>query len=261
MEKVSSSIAGVIMAGGKGTRFGQSGVLQPKCLLPVANNETLLSRQIHQLRRAEVASITVCCSQENHADIGAFLSAYRDSAGRPLQNVRAIPCPSTQLGPLPALAEVLSGNSAEWCLLCMADISFEQAPYSGLSAILASHTDIDGFVITGTDEMPAEGRGTGAVACEGKIVRAISYRPLELEQQVAREIRQWSGSFLFRAGLIPDLLKHVGEYHGAPYENWLQGLLDRGSRCMWIDAGPFVNVNSMREYEFLVPHTKDAHGN
>ncbi|MHA3771305.1 NTP transferase domain-containing protein [Verrucomicrobiota bacterium sgz303538] len=258
--KVSSSIAAVIMAGGKGTRLGQLGSLLPKCLLPLGNNATLLSRLIKQFQSAGIDKAAICCSPENHVQVEAFIEAAGEPTEKSLEKIHAVSCSNTQHGPLPALAEIAASLSAEWFLLCMADIFFQMRPYDNLTALVASQPDIDGFVITGADQMPVGGWGTGAVVCEGSSVRAISYRPFAPEQQLAGDIRQWSGSFLFRASLIADLLERVDEYHGAPYEAWLQGLLDRGARCEWIDAGPFVNVNSTREYEFLVHHDTAPYG-
>ncbi|RYD71152.1 MAG: hypothetical protein EOP84_25390 [Verrucomicrobiaceae bacterium] len=141
----------------------------------------------------------------------------------------------------------------------MADIFFEQVPYDHLPSVVMNCPEFDGYLITGTDKMPAGNCGTGTVLCDRKSVRAISYIPFIAGQPLAEEIRQWSGSFLFRTDLIPDLLEHSREYHGMPYEAWLQGLLDRGARCAWIEGGPFINVNSAREYELLTSPSTNAH--
>ena len=63
--------------------------------------------------------------------------------------------------------------------------------------------------------------------------------------------RRWSGSYFFREALVADLQSHLAEYRHSPFESWIQGSLDRGAVCTWVDAGPFVNVNSAEDYAFL----------
>lgn len=248
----SAELEAVIMAGGKGSRFGEFGRKLPKCLFPLPGEQTLLTRLIRQLHCSRIHRITVCCSPENHSVVAAFLDAYRAKNECPGAEIKAVACVSTRLGPLPALAETLSTVSASWYLVCLGDIFFAEAAFNSFPGAFAQDSSVDGFLLTGTDETSPAGSGTGAVACKGTAVRAISYRPFPPEQIVSEEMRYWAGSVFFHANLADDLRRHVDEYREEPFETWLQGLLTRGSRFALIEAGPFVNVNSMREYQYFV---------
>jgi NDP-sugar pyrophosphorylase family protein len=247
-----AEVGAVIMAGGKGSRFGEFGRKLPKCLFPLPGEHTLLTRLMRQLHCSGIHRVTVCCSPENHAVVAAFLEAYRAKNECPGAQIKAVACASTRLGPLPALAETLSTVSAGWYLVCLGDIFFAEAAFDSFCGALAQDSSADGFLLTGTEETSRAGSGTGAVACKGTVVRAISYRPFPPEQVVSAQVRYWTGAVFFHAKLVDDLRSHLGEYREQPLETWLQGLLTRGSRFALIEAGPFVNVNSMREYQYFL---------
>ena len=83
------------------------------------------------------------------------------------------------------------------------------------------------------------------------MVTAISYLPLSAGQMHAHEVRRWSGSFFFRSQLASEIRRHAEAYSGRPFEDWIKSLLTAGTRCSFLDAGPFVNVNSAHDYQFL----------
>jgi NDP-sugar pyrophosphorylase family protein len=253
-----SDVAAIIMAGGKSSRFGALGQLLPKCLFPVLPDQTLLTRLADQMRLAGITQAAVCCSPDNAALIKPFLDGYRATSNQSGVDLKAISCPNSRGGPLPALQEALQSVSARWYLMCLADIFFDQAPFGAFASQLEDNKPFDGCLLTGTDLTSRNGCGTGAVACEGPVVRAISYRPFGPAQSIAGPSRRWSGSFFFRDKLVSDLSEHLGEYQQAPLENWVQGLLDRGAQCRWLEAGPFVNVNSVPDYQFLVNRPGDV---
>lgn len=254
----SAEVGAVIMAGGKGSRFGEFGRKLPKCLFPLPGEHTLLTRLMRQLHCSGIHRVTVCCSPENHSVVAAFLDAYRAKNECPGAQIKAVACVSTRLGPLPALAETLSTVSAGWYLVCLGNIFFAEAAFNSFSGAFAQDSSVNGFLLTGTDETSRAGSGTGAVACNGTVVRAISYRPFPPGQIVSAQVRYWTGSVFFHAKLVDDLRRHLGEYREQPLETWLQGLLTRGSCFAFIEAGPFVNVNSMREYQYFLTRKRGA---
>ena len=243
-------VAAVIMAGGKGSRFGMLGQILPKCLFPVGR-QTLLTRLADQLRCAGVRQIAVGCSPENISIIGPFLEKYRTAAGLTAGSLKAVSCANSSLGLLPALADVLSSMPAQRYLVCLGDIYFTRYPFGGLAPDFAAEGFSPGCLLTGTDEICPNGLGTGSVACAGSDVCAVSYRPLDSTLLQGRQLRCWTGTFFFCGELADDLREHLAEYGQAPFEDWIQGLLDRGARLRWLDAGPFLNVNSTAEYHFL----------
>lgn len=239
------------MAGGKGTRLGELGRTAPKCLLPLPDGTTLLARLTNQLRGAGIDQIVVCCSPENHSQIKPPLDDYRATTGIPQTELKAVSCESCRLGPVPALAEAVSKVSARWYLLCLADIYFTETPFGGPAQRLADNPSLDGCLLTGVDQMTPDGSGSGYVASERGTIRAISYRPFGPEQTGTRQVHRWTGSFLFRSALISDLQANPAAYGGKPFEDWIMHLLAGGARCSFLDAGPFVNVNSAHDYQFL----------
>lgn len=243
-------ITAVVMAGGKGSRIGDLGQGKPKCLLPVGH-QTILTRLIGQLRDAGIRQTTVCSSPQNVHAISEFLEEDLARSETAASAVKPVLCSDCHLGPLPALAEVLSSVSAEWILMCLADIYFTGSPLrllrDGLPVDLA-----DGWLMIGTDEMLRDGGGTGFVTRDGSAVQAISYKPTPETGKANHDPLRWSGSFLFRSELALHLRENLSSYAGVPFESWIQGLLTSGVRCSWIDVGGFVNVNAIADYQYLV---------
>ncbi|MDR5729774.1 MAG: NTP transferase domain-containing protein [Terriglobia bacterium] len=250
MEKHGHQVAAVIMAGGKGSRFGTLGQVLPKCLFPVGR-QTLLTRLLDQLHCAGIRQVAVGCSPENISRIVPFLDSYRKASGFTKESLQAVSCSNSRLGLLPALADVLSTIPAQRFLVCLGDIYFARAPFRLLARAAAADEVSSGCLLTGTDEMSNDGSGTGSIACNGTEVCAISYQLQSSAQDRGEKPRRWTGTFFFRGELASDLKQHLAAYHQAPFENWIQGLLDRGTRLQWMDAGSFVNVNSAADYQFL----------
>lgn len=250
MNSSSSDIAAVIMAGGKGSRIGTLGQGKPKCMLRVGP-ETLLTRLISQLREAGIVQISICCSPENIGDITEFLEANPVATGLASKCVRAVSCVDCRLGPLPALAEVLSDVSSRQIWMCLADVYFTQSPFDR-SPGNDEAIDADGWLIIGRDEMLCDDGGTGFVSRDGMRIRGISYGPPTETVQANEEKLRWSGTFRFRSKLITHLRENLPQYVGAPLENWIQGLLTSDVHCAWKDAGGFVNVNASGDYQYLV---------
>ena len=257
-----SEVAAIIMAGGAGTRLGPLGRTTPKCLLPLAESQTLLSRLILQLETAGIRQVTVCCSPKNHAAIQSALEAFRQQTHFSPRALTAVACTHCSLGPLPALAQALAFSQSSWRLLCLADVHFVAGdPFAAFRPSASGHLLADGCLLTGTDQLARDGKGSGAVRCEGGNVLAVSYRlpasetatnPMtSLRSKIAPVQRRWSGAYFFRESLLTDLQTHVTDYYHAPFESWIHGSLERGALCTWADAGTFVNVNSAEDYAFL----------
>jgi NDP-sugar pyrophosphorylase family protein len=251
MGSASSDVAAVIMAGGKGSRIGTLGDGKPKCLLPVGR-ETLLTRLISQLREAGVTKILVCCSPENVGCIGTFLATTPLGEER---DVKVVACSACQFGPLPALEEILANVSADRVWMCLADIYFAQSPFKTASEV-HEWVDADCGLVLGTDESLREGRGSGFVSRDGGKVRAISYAAPIAKHWINENLR-WSGAFFFRSQLSGHLRENLTSYSGAPFESWIQGLLASEFSCVWKDAGGFVNVNAVDDYQYLVSRYGD----
>jgi molybdopterin-guanine dinucleotide biosynthesis protein A len=252
-------VAAVIMAGGKNSRFGELSQAQPKCLLRLPDNETLLGRLLKQLRVAGISNTVVCCSDENFSLIHSFLCQYRARAGISDKEVEGAACARCRAGPLPALAEALSQVRAQWYLLCLADIVFAAEPFAKAmeqlslsdSGTVALGSGLDGLLISGIDQLRPDGTGSGFVKCEQKAVRAISYKAFGAKDSWGESCRHWSGAFLFRATLLSDGRNDPGQHGTAPFENWIQQLLENGAHCEWTDGGSFFNVNTRKDYEAM----------
>jgi molybdopterin-guanine dinucleotide biosynthesis protein A len=252
-------VAAVVMAGGKNSRFGELTQAQSKCLLRLPDNETLLGRLLGQLRLAGISNTVVCCSDENFSSIQSFLCEYGAQAGIQDGEIEGAACAKCRAGPLPALAEALSPVQAEWYLLCLADIVFAAEPFAKAmgqlslsdSGTVALGSGLDGLLITGTDSERPDRTGSGFVKCEDRAVRAISYKAFGSSNSLDEPCRYWSGAFFFRAGLLSDARNDPGQHGAAPFENWIQQLLQNGAHCEWTDAGPFFNVNTWKDFEAM----------
>src|SRR4029434_10186343 len=165
--------------------------------------------------------------------------------------IRAVACTRCSLGPIPAFEEALAHASGRWRLLCLGDVHFATEPFSAFLRHEESGRTSDACLLTGTDLVARAKSGSGAVLCEGPAVRAISYRIPQAHTATSLQPRRWSGSLFFREILLSDLRAHLAEYHSAPFEQWIQGAIERGAACTWLEAGDFVNVNSSEDYEFL----------
>jgi hypothetical protein len=147
---------------------------------------------------------------------------------------------------------------ASWYLLCLGDIFFESPPFDSLAAMTDKAEHVDGCLLTGLDALIAAGEGTGFVAWDGSGVHAIAYKPGPDWSHAREGCRRWSGAFFFTATLAEDLVRHAATYHLAPLEQWVAGLLERGARCTWVEAGSFINVNSAEDHASLVTRCGNA---
>jgi NDP-sugar pyrophosphorylase family protein len=242
-------VGAVVMAGGAGTRLGAMGRATPKCLLPLVDGETLLSRLLLQLHAAGIRQIAVCCSSVDHQLICAALETCRGATGYSRDELKAVACTNCSLGPIPAMAEALEQVSGRWRLLCLGDIHFATEPFSEF--VRGNAVSVDGCLLTGTDQMASDGSGSGVVVCERSLVRSIHYRSIKAID-VSTTQRRWTGAYFFREELMEDLRAHVAEYRHAPLEDWILRSIERGAVCTWMEAGNFLNVNSAEDYDFLV---------
>jgi NDP-sugar pyrophosphorylase family protein len=246
-------VGAVVMAGGAGTRLGTLGRSTPKCLLPLVDGQTLLSRLLLQLNAAGIRRIAVCCSPVNYPLICAALEAYRIMTGHSRDELKAVACTSCSLGPIPAMAEALERVSGRWRLLCLGDIHLAAEPFGEF--MRGNAVSFDGCLLTGTDQK--DGSASAAVICVGSLVQLVGYRPIK-SIGVSTSQRSWTGSYFFREELLADLRAHVAEYRHAPVEDWIHGSIERGATCTWMEAGNFVNVNSAEDYEFLTRMAQDG---
>jgi GTP:adenosylcobinamide-phosphate guanylyltransferase len=221
MRKVSA----IIMAGGKGTRFG--GAI-PKCLAALADGSTLLGRLIQQLQDAQVEQIIVCTSPENLEAIARHCGIY----------AMAVACGNCVLGPLPALAEALNHSSGEKNLVCLGDIYFQTSPFGQLEDLCLAVGD------NGTNA------GSGWVVRDGPVVRGISYL------RTANADTRWTGTFLFNQRLAANLVARAHSFSKKPFEAWIGGLIEDDNILRWIDAGGVVNVNSADDYARVLEMTR-----
>ena len=236
------SVSAIIMAGGKGTRFAGGG---PKCLAPLSDGSTLLTRLISQLAAAEISEIRVCCSLENAATIRSFLAQRRLDA-------QAVTCDNCSLGPLPALAEALAAGDFEWRLLCQADIYFHANPFLELRSKIVEQPGAQGWLLTGADESNSQ---SGWILRNDSKVQSISYAPAP-----GASLR-WTGGFLFHQRHIDHLASRAPAYAQKPFEAWISDLNEAGNCFGWIDAGSFVNVNSPDDHTRLLGSAQPNHEN
>ena len=241
-------VGAVVMAGGAGSRLGALGRATPKCLLPLVDGQTLLSRLLLQLHAAGIRQIAVCCASADHSLISRALETCRMLTGHSPDELKAVACTSCSRGPIPALAEALEHVSGCWRLLCLGDIHFTAEPFGEF--VRGNAVSFDGCLLTGTDQMASDGSGSGVVVCDGSFVRSIRYRPIK-STGVSTTQRRWTGSYFFREELLADLRAHLADYQHAPFEDWIQRSIERGAVCAWMEAGNFVNVNSAEDYDFL----------
>lgn len=257
MNPVESKISTIIMAGGKGSRLADLGYAQPKCLLSVGNDESLLLRIVNQLQTSDLRDITVCCSPENHEIIEDYLrshcySEFDSGEANPIA-VASLAC---QKGPLPALADVLSRIDATYYLLCLADIYFFNNPFTDLKSITYNQYLPDGFLLAGNNVAAPNGSGTGFIYCQGNWVKGLSYRRFENDLDQPQMHLRWSGGFLFKNNLKRDFCSGPDAYGDAPFERWIQDIIEQKVICEYFDIGNFVNVNTLADYEFILQLAK-----
>jgi NDP-sugar pyrophosphorylase family protein len=235
----------VIMAGGKGTRFGAAGQKIPKCLLRVGR-ETLLQRLIDQLRQADIRTIVVACSPDNVSAIQSAIEANWGQHEFPDAAVRTLACERSGDGFLPALDEALSKFAAAQYLVCLGDIYFAGNPFHHIASNPALPCLFAGTDLTGSDLS-----ATGWLACEDSKVCAISRGHFENLASRNVQSRRWTGTFSFPEDFKRHLHEHAREYGQNSFEFWIQALIRGGAAMEWADAGGFVNVNSPIDYQFL----------
>lgn len=234
----------IILAGGKGVRIARTTRGVSKCMLPIGRGQSLLGRAIHQISSAIDWEIVVCCSTENYIEI---CSCPNISASK---NLKVISCKDCELGPLPALSEVLKTTKADKYLLWLADIFFYNNPVPGLYEV-GSKMKANGYVAIGKNLVSDCEAGSGYVEIHDEHVTNISYKTPR-ESFKIDIFKRWSGLCLFDQSLATDLVLHSNQYSHKALEVWLNDALFRGFTLAPIFINQFVNVNSDSDYNFIL---------
>jgi GTP:adenosylcobinamide-phosphate guanylyltransferase len=246
-------VGAVVMAGGAGTRLGTLGRSTPKCLLPLVDGQTLLSRLLLQLNAAGIRRIAVCCSPVNYPLICAALEAYRIMTGHSRDELKAVACTSCSLGPIPAMAEALERVSGRWRLLCLGDIHLAGGT---VRRVHARKRSVVRWLFV--DWHRPKGRIGISRRNLCRIARAVGWLPSNQVHRCFNIAAELDRFVLFSRGTSGGSPRTRAEYRHAPVEDWIHGSIERGAICTWMEAGNFVNVNSAEDYEFLTRMAQDG---
>lgn len=232
-------ISAIIMAGGRGARFGSS---VPKVIVPLPDGSTLLTRLLSQLAEARIRTARICCSPESFPEIHRLVEQTLASSSQSKIEIQTITCIQCAFGPLPALAEALAGTTGEWRLLCLGDIYFSAVSFREVARHAEMNPSGDGWILTGHDLCGRDEKAAGWLQCNGSKLCDISYSPSPTANL------RWTGGFLFRKELVSDLLARIQDYSHKPLEAWIHDLILAGRELRTFDAGGFINVNSPDDY-------------
>ena len=229
----------ILLAGGEGTRLGQVGRLLPKCLLPISTEETLLSRNVEQLVRAQVKEIVISASPGNFRMIQAFTQPLSRELRQQAVNLRVIKNAAHRSGPISALAAILNQNVRPAYLLALADIAFEQNAFTSLGGAATTQN-----VLAVSDREP--GRG-GIVIVRETHVLALHYRN-DAIPLAKRGTYNWTGAACFscRAARVIAVCAASAE---TPLEFAFSSLLSNSETLRIIKVPKFVNVNNFADLD------------
>lgn len=126
----------ILLAAGRGRRFGKRTAGLPKCLIPLSKNENLLSRYLAAFRKLGLSEVVVVVGHEKERVIRACVEVGRGLSIKFLFN------PSYKEGSIVSLARA-SGELDTDCLIMDADVYFESAQLKTLHGAKKSSFLID----------------------------------------------------------------------------------------------------------------------
>jgi NDP-sugar pyrophosphorylase family protein len=253
----------IVLSGGSATRFDQLGQLMPKALLPVSNQQTLLSRHLDFLSTLAIPTV-VSTSPTFFEFFRCFLANYNllhSSLDSPIQLV----CNERHRdGSVEAFCEItrrFSEGDTRKYLMVLADIYFEHNPLAHQS--LNSPVWRDGYnylwVYAPLHEQQLNDN-TGIVEVSGDGTTEHRVLHLHLHNQDCPNVplsqrKLWSGMALFNASCQPKIDQFIKKFNGAAEEDLINHLMGSGEEFKILLCPPFINVN---RYQNLVEIMNDS---
>jgi NDP-sugar pyrophosphorylase family protein len=237
MQRLSANAVAIVLAGGNGTRIGPLGSVLPKCLLAVSRHETLLTRLLSQLLNAGHTHVVVSTSPSQYPLLSSFVERTVDAwiaAGSADFTVDVFSNPAHGRGPLPALAEAVSGHVSQEYVLALADIMFSANPFTS-----AASKDSDGQLVVG----PYEAGRSGIVLTHAAFVSRLLYRWPAQSGPTGEAALNWTGAARFGADVASEIVAFASGADGQPLEAAFNSVLSRGYALSYAETGRFVNVN------------------
>jgi len=115
----------ILLAAGRGRRFGRRTAVLPKCLIPLRRGETLLSRYLDAFRKLGLRDIILVVGHEKEQIIEACVENSRGLT------IRFIPNPLFRKGSIVSLYTA-RGEMTTDCLIMDADVFFRPGQLKGL---------------------------------------------------------------------------------------------------------------------------------
>lgn len=228
----------VILAGGKATRLGLLGKLQPKTSL-IAFDEPLLIRQINHGLHSPISEVMISVNEKNYTLIADLVSSYIPTTRK---KVTVFKNTHHRFGSLHGLLYILRFLKTERIITSFGDIFFYTNPFQGISNIINSdRTYICGAKPFGNELLLG---GVIDVAARNR-VRALSASSIPITKTGFR----WNGIALLNA------FEHYVSLHtflknapsDVPEEEYFTYYNTTQKSIFFAPSSDFVNVNTLAD--------------
>jgi NDP-sugar pyrophosphorylase family protein len=227
-----STILHIILAGGKGTRFGELSKSFPKALLPLANT-TLLERQIRQSVSSGISQILIVTAR-------SYSPSFRSLRRYP--QVKIVYRGSDEKSPLHSLYNVLRRYAGKQnILLSLGDIYFRSNPFG----IIHQYPKKKEILLAAAGARPIRDLSPGGIVfTKNRKIISIIKRP----NKDNRKGYRWSGTAIFRNELVTELETYLGSGK-QELEEFFEYCRQTNYELTMVRIPDFINVNAMKDFQ------------
>lgn len=238
----------VVLVGGQAKRFGELGFLLPKGLLPVSEEQTLLSRNLDFLVEAGVSKVIISTSPENYSVFQFLLNRYLQLPRISNQNtkIELVQNEAHHYSSLTGFYEISKNLPSEYCMMYLGDMFFLENPLSWLRNSADINLRVNWILSCSSVTLDDLKRG-GLALVEDGICRELFLKKDSITVESQR-FHSWSGIALFNEATKCELSQYVNTINSKVEEDFINYCINRGRIFYNAPLGRFINVNSYSDY-------------
>jgi dTDP-glucose pyrophosphorylase len=226
----------LVLAGGRGTRFGLLNSSLPKSAIPVYDESSLV-RNVRQARAAGFKNIVVSTRTSFSKSVGELLASCHLTA--PDISVKVVSNRYHRYGALAALLHLLKNVDTPRVALSLPDIFFIENAYHRLY----EHSESEGNYLGVADPFDPSELTKGGIVIWDTEQRVCSI----LETPIAGQAEgvRWTGLAVFNRDLEPYLNEFIAAGGGgAPIGNFFRHYIAKGNVLSAFRVSDFININT-----------------
>jgi NDP-sugar pyrophosphorylase family protein len=240
----------IILVGGKATRLSTLGQLIPKALLPISNEQTLLSRIIDQLIEAEFKKIVVSSSLYNFNFFREFIARYKlvkeDLIKSYQCEIQILPNDFHHYSPIQAFYYAINQVNSEYYILCLGDIFYFKNPFINLDMYMKKQNQ--NYLFIHHNSVKSNLKKGGIALVKEELIDKLYYHYQNCLHLNDLIMASWSGGAIFNFCVKEDIEDFIKMNNSPILEDYLNFSIDRGQKFYPIPVEKFINVNNYADF-------------